>query len=159
MEKKSVEEIWESFWKPIVTTPDGQINLDQLKKELADFSFVMDEVPKVYCHITGSRMSYITYYAEDVIRVADDYAQECYREDRESERKDWEAQQPQGPRWVKASEFKHEVGMPYHAKDGTSKGAGHFDQSGNFIWGDRSTTLLRDQGDLSILIEPDDTET
>lgn len=78
--KYTPEENWDQFWKDIVTNPDGSINLDQLKKELADFSFVMEQVPKVYCHITGNRMSYITYKAEDVIRVADDHFNEQLRE-------------------------------------------------------------------------------
>jgi hypothetical protein len=75
-----VEETWESFWKPIVTNKDGTINLEQLKKELADFSFIMEQVPKVYCHITGDKMSYVTYRAEDVIRVADDHFNEQLKE-------------------------------------------------------------------------------
>lgn len=58
-----------------------------------------------------------------------------------------------GPRWVKAVEFKHEVGMPYHAKDSRSKGAGHFNSNGAFIWGDCTVTHPKDQDDLYILDE------
>jgi hypothetical protein len=61
------------------------------------------------------------------------------------------AKTPTGPRWVKAVDFKHEVGMPYHAKDSRSKGAGSFDESGIFKWGDDSLTLPDNQGDLFIL--------
>jgi hypothetical protein len=64
------------------------------------------------------------------------------------------AQHPAGGNgWVKASEFKYEVNVPYHAKDSASKGAGSFDENGTFIWGDDSATLIRDQGDLFILDE------
>lgn len=45
-----------------------------------------------------------------------------------------------GPVWVKASEFKYEVGMPYHAKDNQYKGAGCFNIHGYFKWGDGSIT-------------------
>jgi hypothetical protein len=58
-----------------------------------------------------------------------------------------------GARWVKASEFKYEVGFAYHAKDSESKGAGRFDESGCFIWGDDSVTLPENQGGLLILDE------
>jgi hypothetical protein len=55
--------------------------------------------------------------------------------------------------WVKASEFKHEVGVAYHAKDSKSKGAGSFDVFGFFYWGDGSFTHPNDQGELLILDE------
>lgn len=57
------------------------------------------------------------------------------------------------PCWVKASEFKHEVGVAYHAKDSRFKGAGVFSPEGNFKWGDGTITFPRDQADLYILDE------
>lgn len=97
--KDTVEEEWESFWKEIVTNEDGTINIEQIKKELADFSFVMEQVPKVYCHITGDAMSKVIYKAEDVIRVADDHFNKSLKE----ALKDEQEAQP-GAVWVKASE-------------------------------------------------------
>lgn len=94
--KESVEENWESFWKPIVTNEDGTINIEQVKKELADFSFIMEQVPKVYCHITGSRMSKVMYHADTVISVADDY----FNEQLEEAVKVEVGEQP-GAAWVK----------------------------------------------------------
>lgn len=58
---------------------------------------------------------------------------------------------PTGPRWVRAVDFKHEVGMAYHAKDSRFKGAGIFNVDGHFKWGDGTITFQRDQGDLFIL--------
>jgi hypothetical protein len=55
--------------------------------------------------------------------------------------------------WVKASEFKFEVGISYCAKDERSRGAGFFHKNGAFIWGDGSITHPRDQDDLLILVE------
>lgn len=63
-----VEQEWE-FWKDIVCNEDGTINIEQLKKELCDFSVMMNEVPKVYCEVTGNVMSKPLYYADDVIAV------------------------------------------------------------------------------------------
>lgn len=71
-----VETTWNTFWKEIVCSPDGMVNLEQVKKELHDFHYVMGEVPKVYCHVTGDRLSKIMYPAETVISVADEYMQE-----------------------------------------------------------------------------------
>jgi len=58
-----------------------------------------------------------------------------------------------GPVWVNASEFKYEIGIAYHAKDRQSKGAGCFNEAGNFKWGDGSTTYLAGMDDLFILDE------
>ena len=66
-----VEESWE-FWKDIVCNEDGTINIEQLKKELCDFSVMMNEVPKVYCEVTGNAMSKPLYYADDVIAIFND---------------------------------------------------------------------------------------
>jgi hypothetical protein len=57
------------------------------------------------------------------------------------------------PVWVKASAFKYEAGVCYHAKDSKSKGAGSFDAFGNFFWGDHSMTPGDSQDDLLILDE------
>lgn len=74
-----VEESW-NFWKDIILNPDGSINIEQLKKELSDFYFIMNEVPKVYDSVTGGRMSKISYHASDVIAESEDYYTGIYRE-------------------------------------------------------------------------------
>ena len=63
-----VEEEWE-FWKDIVCNEDGTINIEQLKKELCDFSLMIGEVPKVYVAVTGGTLSKPLYYADTVISV------------------------------------------------------------------------------------------
>ena len=60
---------------------------------------------------------------------------------------------PSGCEWVKARDFKFEVGISYCAKDEKSRGAGFFHKNGAFIWGDGSITHPRDQDDLCILDE------
>lgn len=56
----------------------------------------MEQVPKVYCHITGNRMSKVMYHADTVISVADDYFQEQLDE----AVKDEKGEQP-GAVWVR----------------------------------------------------------
>ena len=63
-----VEKEWE-FWKDIVCNEDGTINIEQLKKELRDFSVMIGEVPKVYSAVTGGRLSKQLYDADVVISV------------------------------------------------------------------------------------------
>ena len=70
---KSVDQEWDEFWKGIICNEDGTINMQELKNNLYDFSFVLEQVPKVYCHITGNTLSKVMYKAETVISVADDY--------------------------------------------------------------------------------------
>jgi len=50
-----------------------QLTREQIGKELADFRFIIDQVPRVYMHITGQRMSKATYYADSVIAEHDSH--------------------------------------------------------------------------------------
>lgn len=64
------EKEWSEFWRSLVTKEDGSIDLEQIKKELSDYSFILEEVPKVYSHIAN--LSYPNYYAQDIISEADE---------------------------------------------------------------------------------------
>ena len=74
-----VEKVWQEFWKDIVCDESGNINLEQIKKELYDYSIVLNEVPKVYCEITGNLLSKPFYNAETVLSIfRDKYADKLY---------------------------------------------------------------------------------
>lgn len=73
---RDYEKDWEELWKDIVLNEDGSINLGQLKKELSDYAFILEEVPKVYNHIAN--LSYPNYYASVIIAEADDRYQELH---------------------------------------------------------------------------------
>lgn len=77
-QNNEVERVWNEFWKDIVTKEDGTIDLEQIKKELADFHFIMDQVPEVYCHITGGLLSKLTYKSSTVINRAEEHYKEMY---------------------------------------------------------------------------------
>ncbi|MCR3760403.1 hypothetical protein KYB31_15605 [Clostridium felsineum] len=70
-EDNEIEKEWNEFWKEIVCNKDGSININQLKKELSDFSFILEQIPKVYSHITNGLLSKVNYKAESVISVFD----------------------------------------------------------------------------------------
>lgn len=46
-------EVYEDFWKGIVEDHTGNFDVEQVKKELADYKMILDEVPKVYEQLTG----------------------------------------------------------------------------------------------------------
>jgi hypothetical protein len=71
-----IEQIYKDFWKDIVENEDGSINLEQLKKELCDFHFMIEEVPKVYSAVTNGSMSKPNYYSSEVITQFEDYINE-----------------------------------------------------------------------------------
>lgn len=60
-----------NFWKDIVLTEDGKLNVEQVEKELSDFRFIMEQVPLVYSHITNGNLSKVNYFASAVIGEAD----------------------------------------------------------------------------------------
>jgi hypothetical protein len=70
------EQVWDEFWKEICTNPDGTINLDQIKRELFDYRFMLHEVPKVYVAVTNGLLSKPNYYANEIIGKYEDYINE-----------------------------------------------------------------------------------
>lgn len=65
---ETAEETYKNFWKLIVEK-DGEVDMEQVKKELHDFHFVMNQVSKVYDHLTGGNLSKPHYYADGVIEA------------------------------------------------------------------------------------------
>lgn len=54
---KDVEENWQKFWKPLCTNTDGTLNVEQIKKELFDYSIVMGCASRAFDLVTGGRIS------------------------------------------------------------------------------------------------------
>lgn len=69
---EEVEKKFQEFWKDIVCNDDGTLNPVAVKNELSDYSFILDQVPKVYSEVTGGRLSYPNYEAETVITLFHD---------------------------------------------------------------------------------------
>jgi len=61
------EEIWENKWKDILTDPDGSINLEKLKLELADFEALIGRMAHLTYEITDGLLSYPTYTVEAIL--------------------------------------------------------------------------------------------
>jgi hypothetical protein len=47
------EQVYQEFWKGIVEDENGIVDMEQIKKELADYRVLLQEVPKVYDELAG----------------------------------------------------------------------------------------------------------
>jgi hypothetical protein len=75
-----VDKVWKEFWRPLVTR-NGKVSLEQVKRELFDYHAMLEDVPKVYDHITEGRISKPNTCASAVISVADELYQQNFEED------------------------------------------------------------------------------
>lgn len=87
MSEMTYQEEYEKFWKEIVENPDGSLNKDQVMRELSDFSTMIQQVAKVYYHVTGGKISKPDTMASAVICVADEYYQSL--ENLDDDDNDW----------------------------------------------------------------------
>jgi hypothetical protein len=69
-DEKDYEQTYREFWAPILDAP-GVDREDRIKRELHDYSFLMDEVPLVYDHVSGGRISKPNTMAFEVINQHD----------------------------------------------------------------------------------------
>lgn len=63
-ENKTIQEIketWEWLYK------NGKLDEEEVLKEISDYDFILEEVPKVYCEITGGSLIKLMYPAEVVL--------------------------------------------------------------------------------------------
>ena len=71
--KMDYKEIYDRHWKEAVEDESGNLDKDKVMRELSDYWFVLGEVPKVYCHVSGNRISKPNTYASEVISEADEH--------------------------------------------------------------------------------------
>jgi len=64
--KTDYEKNYDEFWKNIVED-NGELILNQIKRELFDYSVLMDNVSKVYCYATNGNLSKLNYDSKIVI--------------------------------------------------------------------------------------------
>lgn len=75
---KDYEEMYETFWKELIENNKGEIILDNLKRELYDYAILIDNVSKVYDHVTGGVVSKPLTNPEIVKELADEHYFELY---------------------------------------------------------------------------------
>ena len=79
------EKVWKEFWLPLIENEYGIIDLDKVKKELFDYHFLLTQVPKVYCEITGGLLSKTNYHAETIIQQYEENLNKLFEEYMEEE--------------------------------------------------------------------------
>lgn len=94
MAEEDVQKNWDEFWRGIFVeqTSDGAVHMvehhevfNQVKKELSDYRFMMQNTSAVFCDLTGGRISKPNTVAACVIGEADEIRQENTKRDIE----DW----------------------------------------------------------------------
>lgn len=86
-----VDEHWQ-WWEPIVA-PDGVVDIEQVKKELSDYSMLMDMVSRVYDYATGGKVSKPFTDVGAVKALIDDHANSIVEEAIAEARMEWEEQE------------------------------------------------------------------
>ena len=66
---EEVEKVYQEFWKDIVENEDGTLNVEQVKKELADYSMVMDNCASAYEEMSGSLITKPNTYFSEVLKI------------------------------------------------------------------------------------------
>lgn len=74
---KDYEKTYEDFWKKICQ-PNGELDMDAVKRELHDYHTLLENVPKVYDHVTGGRVSKPNTDPAVVMSEADQHYSEFY---------------------------------------------------------------------------------
>lgn len=73
------ERVAASFWAQLgfeTTVDDAAV-----KRELTDYHFLLDQLPRIYMHVTGGRLSKTNYLAETIIYAHDDHVSSLVREE------------------------------------------------------------------------------
>lgn len=76
-----IEAIWWEFWLPLVSAEDGTVDMMRVKRELANYRMILEEVPKVYMHVSGNQFSKPNTAAMYVTEAADEHYRKLYETD------------------------------------------------------------------------------
>lgn len=71
--QKEYKQVFDDFWKEIVCDENGNLKLDQVQRELFDYWVAIQNVPKVYCELTGGMFSKLNTDAAYVINAAEEH--------------------------------------------------------------------------------------
>jgi len=66
-ERKPIQEVYDGFWKENIEV-NGEIDKEKLKKFLAEFSHILEQVSIVYPKITGGKITKANAWASNVLR-------------------------------------------------------------------------------------------
>lgn len=69
-EQADYEKTYDKRWREIVEQPDGTLNADQVKRELHDYSGLMERASEVYSAVTGGFTGKPAVLASEIINLA-----------------------------------------------------------------------------------------
>ncbi|MEI8128019.1 MAG: hypothetical protein WCG95_00245 [bacterium] len=73
--KKESDEFWDSIF-----VDDYPFNKENAYNELADYHFLLEQLPLIYMEVTGGILSKTTYFASSVIEAFNDYLERLQQE-------------------------------------------------------------------------------
>lgn len=73
------EREWEGFWKEAVTNEHGELVLESVKRELHDYSMMLENTARVFNYVTGGRASKPNTDAQVIIGLSDGVNQDVFR--------------------------------------------------------------------------------
>lgn len=73
MSKKQAQKTWAEKWFNELVKEDHTIDLPKLKQVLHDYSKLVDQVKKVYKHLTDGEIKNLEAEAGDVIKATENY--------------------------------------------------------------------------------------
>lgn len=74
--KEDYLETFDDFWAELVTDEHGNLVFDAIARELHDYRTLLKNVPQVYDHVTGGKVTKPMTDPEVVKSLFDDYVQE-----------------------------------------------------------------------------------
>ncbi len=80
-EYETPQETFDNFWKDFVTDGNGFWDSESIKNELHDFYFMMGQVPKVYCHVSGDKASNPMIYASVINTLHDETVEDAIHDE------------------------------------------------------------------------------
>ena len=86
--QEEIEANWNGTWREILQREDGSIDIEQLKKELMDFSDMIERLTSLTHQLTRGRLSYPTYPVSTIMFVKQEIEQEEYLEQQQEDLKD-----------------------------------------------------------------------
>lgn len=77
------EREWEGFWKEVVTNERGELVLDSVKRELHDYSMMLENTSRVFNYVTGGLASKPNTDAQVIIGLSDGVNQDVFKREME----------------------------------------------------------------------------
>jgi len=83
-----IESNYNAVWKEILEKEDGSIDMEQLKKELFDFSNMIGRMSSLTSIVTGGILSYPTYPLAAIVKQMKIYEDDKEAQQKENDRED-----------------------------------------------------------------------